>query len=94
MVKAVVGEESRLKLAEDRLSQSGLTSQVVLTLIARNVGLVIGKLNSPLDRGFVFDLVPTPPNDASEPACSLTGTIREDNRKGSKSKSQSGDSSS
>ncbi|KAF5740121.1 protein odr-4 isoform X1 [Tripterygium wilfordii] len=85
MVKAVVGEETRLKFAEDRLSQSGLTSQV---------GLVIGKFSSALDRGFVFDLVPTPPNDASEPACSLIGTTKEDNRKGAKSKSQSVDSSS
>uniref|UniRef100_A0A2P2JSM7 Zinc binding dehydrogenase n=1 Tax=Rhizophora mucronata TaxID=61149 RepID=A0A2P2JSM7_RHIMU len=85
MVKAVVGEETRLNLVEDRLSQSGLTSQV---------GLVIGKLSSALDRGFVFDLVPTPPNDAGEPACSLNQTAKDDKKKGSKSKSQAVDSSS
>ncbi|KAA8538220.1 hypothetical protein F0562_027957 [Nyssa sinensis] len=78
MVKAVVGEETRLKLAEDRLSQSGVPSQV---------GLVIGKLSSILDRGFVFDLVPTPPNDAGEPACSIVESVRDDKKKGSKAKS-------
>lgn len=85
MVKAVVGEESKLKLIEDRLSQSGLPVQV---------GLVIGKLSSPLDRGFVFDLVPTPPNDAGEPACSLIETVKEDKKKGPKPKSHAADSSS
>ncbi|XP_043809292.1 protein odr-4 homolog isoform X2 [Manihot esculenta] len=89
MVKAVVGDETQLNLAEDRLSQSGLTSQV---------GLVIGKLSSSLDRGFVYDLVPTPPNDAGEPACSLietttAATFKDDKKKGSKSKSQPADSS-
>ncbi|CAK7347308.1 unnamed protein product [Dovyalis caffra] len=80
MVKAVIGDETQLSLAEDRLSQSGLTSQV---------GLVIGKLSSKLDRGFIFDLVPTPPNDAGESACSLLETTKDDNKKkGSKSKSQ------
>ncbi|KAK3023548.1 hypothetical protein RJ639_044633 [Escallonia herrerae] len=63
MVKAVVGEETQLKLAEDRLAQCGASSQV---------GLVIGKLSAKLDRGFVFDLVPTPPNDDGQPACSVT----------------------
>ncbi|XP_074372735.1 LOW QUALITY PROTEIN: uncharacterized protein LOC141713287 [Apium graveolens] len=62
MVKTVVGEEQQLKLAEDRLSQSGLSCEV---------GLVIGRLSSKLDRGLVFDLVQTPPNDAGDPACSL-----------------------
>ncbi|XP_065881520.1 uncharacterized protein [Euphorbia lathyris] len=88
MVKAVVGDETQLTLAEDRLSQSGLTSQV---------GLVIGKLSSTLDRGFVYDLIPTPPNDAGEPACSLIETnaasLKSDKKKGSKSKSQTADSS-
>lgn len=80
MVKAVIGDETQLTSAEDRLSQSGLTSQV---------GLVIGKLSSKLDRGFIFDLVPTPPNDAGESACSILETTKDDNkRKGSKSKSQ------
>ncbi|KAL9250458.1 hypothetical protein AKJ16_DCAP02036, partial [Drosera capensis] len=36
-------------------------------------GLVIGKLSSYLDRGFVFDLVPTPNNDAGEPPASIVG---------------------
>ncbi|XP_047327007.1 protein odr-4 homolog [Impatiens glandulifera] len=84
MVKAVVGEETQLKLLEDRLIHSGLPSQV---------GLVIGKLNSDLDRGFVFDLIPTPPNDAGEPACSLIEAARDDKNKGSKGKSQVGSSS-
>lgn len=82
MVKAVIGEETRLKSAEDHLSQSAVPSQV---------GLVIGKITSSLDRCLVFDLVPTPPNDAGEPACSL---IEADKKKGSKGKSQSDSSSS
>ncbi|KAF7138903.1 hypothetical protein RHSIM_Rhsim07G0214600 [Rhododendron simsii] len=82
MVKAVIGEETRLKSAEDRLSHSAVASQV---------GLVIGKLSTSSDRCLVFDLVPTPPNDAGEPACSL---IEADKKKGSKGKSQSDSSSS
>ncbi|EEF35013.1 protein odr-4 homolog isoform X2 [Ricinus communis] len=85
MVKAVVGDETQLNLVQNRLSQSGLTSQV---------GLVIGKLSSALDRGFVYDLVPTPSNDAGEPACSIIDTFKDDKKKGSsKSKSQIADSS-
>ncbi|XP_043712498.1 protein odr-4 homolog isoform X2 [Telopea speciosissima] len=78
MVKAVLGEETQLKLAEDRLFESGVPAQV---------GLVIGKLNCGLDRGFVFDLVPTPTNDAGEQACRLSEAGRDD-KKGSKKKSQ------
>ncbi|XP_022154706.1 protein odr-4 homolog [Momordica charantia] len=85
MVKTVVGEESRLKLVEDRLAQSAVPSEI---------GLVIGRLSSPLDRGFVFDLVPTPPNDAGEAACSLVDAIKDDKKKGSKGKSPAVDSSS
>ncbi|XP_034200511.1 protein odr-4 homolog isoform X2 [Prunus dulcis] len=85
MVKAVVGEETQLKLAEDRLEQSSTPAQV---------GLLIGKLSSSLDRGFVFDIVPTPPNDAGAPACSLVEPTKDDKRKGTKPKSQSSDSSS
>ncbi|TYI82614.1 hypothetical protein E1A91_D05G233100v1 [Gossypium mustelinum] len=85
MVKAVVGEESQLHLAEDRLSRSSEPAQV---------GLVIGKLNSALDRGFVFDLVPTPQNDAGQPACSVLEPAKDNKKKGSKSKSQTSDSSS
>lgn len=84
MVKAVVGEESQLQLAEDRLSRSSEPAQV---------GLVIGKLNSALDRGFVFDLVPTQ-NDAGQPACSVLEPAKDNKKKGSKSKSQTSDSSS
>lgn len=80
MVKAVVGEESRLQLAEDRLAQSSVSSQV---------GLVIGKLSSKLDRGFIFDLVPTPPNDAGEPPCSIIEPVKEDNKKKGSSKPKS-----
>ncbi|KAH6837934.1 oxidoreductase [Perilla frutescens var. hirtella] len=60
MVKSVIGDENQLKLAEHRLTRSSIPSQI---------GLVIGKLNSKLDRGFVYDLVPTPPNDAGEQPC-------------------------
>ncbi|GMH13660.1 hypothetical protein Nepgr_015501 [Nepenthes gracilis] len=85
MVKTVVGEETQLQLAELRLSQSGIFAQV---------GLVIGKLSSILDKGFVFDLIPTPPNDAGEPPCSLVDSFKDvDKKKGSKAKS-SADSSS
>ncbi|KAL1819919.1 hypothetical protein ACET3Z_014788 [Daucus carota] len=81
MVKSVVGEEQQLKLAEDRLTQSGLSCEV---------GLVIGKLSSKLDRGFVFDLVQTPRNDAGEPACSLVdinNNQKNKNKKGGSSSS-------
>ncbi|GFY96047.1 oxidoreductase, zinc-binding dehydrogenase family protein [Actinidia rufa] len=84
MVKAVVGEESRLKSVEDRLSHSAVPSQV---------GLVIGKLSPISDRGLVFDLVPTPPNDAGEPACSIVDSGRDEKKKGSKGKSQTDSSS-
>ncbi|KAF5455927.1 hypothetical protein F2P56_025455 [Juglans regia] len=92
MVKAVVGEETQLKLIEDRLSQSGLPVQFVFCL--SQLGLVVGKLSSPLDRGFVFDLVPTPPNDAGEPACSLLESVKDDKKKGTKSRSQAAEVSS
>ncbi|KAL4333395.1 hypothetical protein GQ457_07G024380 [Hibiscus cannabinus] len=87
MVKAVVGEESQLQLVEDRLSQSSAPAQV---------GLVIGKLSSGLDRGFVYDLVPTPQNDAGQSACSVLEPAKDNRKKGSNSKpkSQSSDSSS
>ncbi|CAN4076314.1 unnamed protein product [Withania somnifera] len=78
MVKAVVGEESQLKLAEDRLSKSGLPCEV---------GLVIGNLSGKLDRGFLFDLIPTPPNDDGDLACSITGGVKDDRKKPSKGKS-------
>lgn len=57
---------------------------------------MIGKLSSSLDRGFVFSLIPTPPNDEGRPACSLVEPVKDDKRKGGKqSKSQgSSDSSS
>lgn len=115
MVKAVVGEETRLQLAEDRLAQSAIPAQVcsfslslslsseILRIRAPNfnfkcslsqqVGLVIGKLNRKLDRGFIFDLVPTPPNDAGDPPCSIIEPFKADKKKNSKPKS-SPDSSS
>lgn len=79
MVKSVVGEETRLQSLEDRLAQSAIPAQV---------GLVIGKLNSKLDRGFIFDLVPTPPNDEGDPPCSIIEPVKGgDKKKGSKPKS-------
>ncbi|KAM0036643.1 hypothetical protein Hdeb2414_s0014g00428861 [Helianthus debilis subsp. tardiflorus] len=82
MVKTVIGEEIRLTSVEDRLSKSPLSCQV---------GLVIGKISTSLDRGFVFDLVPTPVNDAGEPASWIVEGKEDGNKKkgGSKSKSQS-----
>ncbi|KAL0439606.1 UNVERIFIED_CONTAM: hypothetical protein Slati_2443600 [Sesamum latifolium] len=71
MVKAVIGDETQLKLSEDRLTRSVVPSQV---------GLVIGKLSSKLDRGFVYDLVPTPPNDAGEAPCSIIDGAGESNK--------------
>lgn len=54
---------------------------------------MIGKLSTTLDRGFVFDLIPTPQNDAGEPACSINETTsKDDKRKASKSKAQPSDS--
>ncbi|XP_024981225.1 protein odr-4 homolog [Cynara cardunculus var. scolymus] len=83
MVKAVVGEEIRLKSIEDSLSDSRLSCQV---------GLVIGKISTSLDRGFVFDLVPTPANDAGDAASWITESKDDDDDKkkgGSKSKPKS-----
>ncbi|KAL3845749.1 hypothetical protein ACJIZ3_003152 [Penstemon smallii] len=80
MVKVVIGDEIQLKLAEDRLTRSSLQSQV---------GLVIGKLSSKLDRGFVFDLVPTPPNDAGEPPCSIIEGSKKKNSSKTKSQTES-----
>uniref|UniRef100_M1BN16 Zinc binding dehydrogenase n=1 Tax=Solanum tuberosum TaxID=4113 RepID=M1BN16_SOLTU len=51
------------------------------------VGLVIGNLSGKLDRGFIFDLVPTPLNDNGEPACSIIGGAKDDRKKASKGKS-------
>ncbi|XP_057532280.1 uncharacterized protein LOC130810294 [Amaranthus tricolor] len=79
MVKTVVGEEIRLQLAEDHLAQSAIPAQV---------GLVIGKLNSKLDKGFIFDLVPTPANDDGDPPCSIIEPQKPEKKKGA-SKSRS-----
>lgn len=52
---------------------------------------MIGKLRSSLDRGFVFDLVPTPNNDGGEPACLIIDPGRDEKKKkglSSKGKSQ------
>ncbi|CAM8914306.1 unnamed protein product [Rhodiola kirilowii] len=85
MVKGVVGEETRLKSAEDRLVESGAQSEI---------GLVIGRLSSSLDRGFLYDLVPTPANDAGEPAFVIVEAVRDDKKKGGKAKVQSDSSAS
>ncbi|MED6144844.1 hypothetical protein PIB30_019276 [Stylosanthes scabra] len=77
MVKAVVAEETRLKPLEDRLAQSSLPSEV---------GLVIGKFSSALDRAFVVDLIPTPNNDSGDPASSIS---EPEKKKGSKSDTSS-----
>ncbi|KAH9602564.1 hypothetical protein KSS87_001042 [Heliosperma pusillum] len=69
MVKGVVGEEGRLSLAEERLSTSGEPAEV---------GLLIGKLSRESDRGFVFDLVPTPSNDTGQSPCSLVNNNKDD----------------
>nr|XP_043628475.1 protein odr-4 homolog [Erigeron canadensis] len=87
MVKAVVGEETQLNSVEDRLSHSGLTSQV---------GLVIGKVSKTLDKAFVFDLIPTPLNDSGNPASWITENkddLSNKKKGGSKPKSQSDSSS-
>ncbi|KAH0448196.1 hypothetical protein IEQ34_021996 [Dendrobium chrysotoxum] len=77
MVKSVVGEETQLKSAEDRLSRSSITAEV---------GILVGKLSSHLERGFVYDLIPTPPTDGGSPACSLKSESggREDRKRGTK----------
>lgn len=70
-----------------------------LYLKLKQVGLVIGKLSSKLDRGFVFDLVQTPRNDAGDPASSVIDnnyTSNTNKKKGSSSSKlkQNSDSSS
>lgn len=107
MVKAVVGDEPQLKLAENRLTGSGLPSQVgdiqhfsligigfiaclqMFNFEFLQVGLVIGKLSPKLDKGFVYDLVPTPPNDAGDPPCSVVGGTGENDRNKKKNSSKS-----
>lgn len=51
------------------------------------VGLVIGNISGKLDRGFIFDLIPTPVNDNGEPACSIIGEAKDDRKKAPKGKS-------
>ncbi|CAJ2638004.1 unnamed protein product [Trifolium pratense] len=82
MVKGVVGEETRFQSVEDRLTKSPPPAEV---------GLLIGKFSSALDRVSLFDLIPTPHNDSGEPASSIT---LPDKKTASKSKSQTPDSSS
>ncbi|XP_058785292.1 uncharacterized protein LOC131660150 isoform X1 [Vicia villosa] len=82
MVKGVIGEETRFQPIDDRLTKSASPAEV---------GLLIGKFSSTLDRVFLFDLIPTPPNDSGEPASSIT---QPDKKTASKSKSQTLDSSS
>lgn len=54
---------------------------------------MIGKLSLKLDRGFVYDLVPTPPNDTGDPPCSIVENAGESGggkkKSSSKAKSQS-----
>ncbi|XP_064953807.1 uncharacterized protein LOC135606675 isoform X2 [Musa acuminata AAA Group] len=78
MVKTVIADDNQSKSAEDRLFQHGIPAQV---------GLVIGQLNRSSDRGFVYDLIPTPPTDGGGPACSLKSEAagKDDKKKGSKS---------
>lgn len=46
-------------------------------------------MSSKLDRGFLFDLIPTPPNDDGKPACSIIGgNVKDDRKKALKGKSQ------
>ncbi|VAI88736.1 unnamed protein product [Triticum turgidum subsp. durum] len=63
MVKAVVADEARVKAFEDGVASSGV--------LRSQVGLVVGKLSASSDRALVYSLLPTPPTDAGEPACSL-----------------------
>ncbi|KQJ94748.1 protein odr-4 homolog [Brachypodium distachyon] len=63
MVKAVVADEAQLKAFEDGLASSAAPRS--------QVGLVVGKLSASSDRALVYSLLPTPPTDAGEPACSL-----------------------
>ena len=82
--------EARFKILYSFITHSRFESIV-------QIGLVIGKLNSKLDRGFVYDLVPTPPNDAGEQPCSVidgAGAVSKSKKKvPSKAKSQSESSS-
>ncbi|KAI4972232.1 hypothetical protein ZWY2020_003157 [Hordeum vulgare] len=63
MVKAVVADEARIKAFEDGVASSGV--------LRSQVGLVVGKLSVSSDRALVYSLLPTPPTDSGEPACSL-----------------------
>lgn len=76
-MKSVVGDETRLKSTEDRLYRSS---------IAVEVGIIVGQLNPHSERGFVYDLIPTPPTDGGGPPCSLKseGEERDERKKGSK----------
>ncbi|XP_051123854.1 uncharacterized protein LOC127246481 [Andrographis paniculata] len=79
MVKIVIGDETQLKLTEDRLTRSGVPAEA---------GLVIGKFSSKLDKGFVYNLLPTPPNDSGEPPCSVIDGAGESNKNKKKNSSK------
>ncbi|KAK1430007.1 hypothetical protein QVD17_12431 [Tagetes erecta] len=87
MVNGVIGEETQLTSVEERLSRSSLA-------LSCQVGLVIGKISKSLDKGFIFDLVPTPLNDDGDAASSILETKDDTNNNKSKSKSKSKSSSS
>ncbi|MCL7039746.1 hypothetical protein MKW94_015947, partial [Papaver nudicaule] len=53
------------------------------------VGIVIGKISSSIDRGFVFDLIPTPPNDGGQPACYILESKEDSNKKNKSAKGKS-----
>ncbi|KAG0447825.1 hypothetical protein HPP92_028142 [Vanilla planifolia] len=77
MVKVVIGEESHLKSAEDRLLKSSILAEV---------GIIVGKLSTNSEKGFVYSVIPTPSTDAGNPACSLKAEAegRGDRKKGAK----------
>ncbi|KAJ1694464.1 hypothetical protein LUZ63_011162 [Rhynchospora breviuscula] len=84
MVKTVVADETQLKSIEDSLFQSGSAP------LSAQVGLVIGKVSATSDRGHVYALIPTPPTDGGDPACSLRseggGVGRDEKKKGGSKK--------
>ncbi|KAG6402625.1 hypothetical protein SASPL_134827 [Salvia splendens] len=92
MVKSVIGDIASLA-PPSRLSF--ITHSRLEPIL--QIGLVIGKLNSKLDSGFVYGLVPTPRNDAGEQPCSVVdgaGDVSKSKKKvSSKAKSQSESSS-
>lgn len=82
-----------LSLPPPHQFKSSISLFNLISIVCSQVGIIIGKLNTNSDRGFVYDLIPTPLTDSGSPACSLKSepASREEKKKGSKGGKPSND---